>query len=114
MPLGLRSVAALTPHADEYVAWAWAVNGFCSVVASVLATLLSMTFGFRVVMLLTLRPLRGRDRGASTHPAGRRVAPFLSAARRQTRRAPGTPASTTHEAIVDAGACGSSTDSTAR
>jgi spermidine synthase len=54
MPLGLRSVAALTPHAEEYVTWAWAVNGFFSVVASVLATLLSMTFGFRAVMLLAL------------------------------------------------------------
>jgi len=54
MPLGLRSVAVLTPHAEEYVAWAWAVNGFFSVVASVLATLLSMTFGFRAVMLLAL------------------------------------------------------------
>ena len=54
MPLGLRTVAALSPHPDEYVAWAWAVNGFFSVVASVLATMLSMTFGFRAVMLLAL------------------------------------------------------------
>jgi hypothetical protein len=54
MPVGLRTVAALTPHAAEYVAWAWAVNGFFSVVASVLSTLLSMTFGFRAVMLLAL------------------------------------------------------------
>jgi hypothetical protein len=54
MPLGLRSVAALTPHAQEYVAWAWAVNGFFSVVASVLATLLSMSFGFRAVMRMAL------------------------------------------------------------
>ena len=28
----------------------WAVNGFCSVVSSILATMLSMTFGFTVVM----------------------------------------------------------------
>lgn len=54
MPLGLRSVAATTPHGEEYVAWAWAVNGFFSVMASVLATLLSMSFGFRVVMVLAL------------------------------------------------------------
>jgi spermidine synthase len=54
MPLGLRSVAALTPHADAYVAWAWAVNGFFSVVASVLATMLSMTFGFTTVMVIAL------------------------------------------------------------
>jgi spermidine synthase len=54
MPLGLRTVAALSPHPDEYVAWAWAVNGFFSVVASVLATMLSMTFGFHAVMVLAL------------------------------------------------------------
>jgi hypothetical protein len=54
MPLGLRSVAALTPHADAYVAWAWAVNGFFSVVASVLGTMLSMTFGFTTVMVIAL------------------------------------------------------------
>lgn len=54
MPLGLRSVAALTPHAEEYVAWAWAVNGFCSVVASVLATMLAMTVGFTAVLFMAL------------------------------------------------------------
>jgi spermidine synthase/MFS family permease len=54
MPLGLASVAALTPHREQYVAWAWAVNGFFSVVSSVLATMLSMTFGFRWVLFLAL------------------------------------------------------------
>lgn len=54
MPMGLRSVAASTPHAEEYVAWGWAVNGFFSVVASVSATLFSMTYGFHAVMLLAL------------------------------------------------------------
>ena len=47
-------MAGTTPHAREYVAWAWAVNGFCSVVSSVLATILSMSFGFRAVMLLAV------------------------------------------------------------
>ena len=51
MPLGLRTVAAVTPHAEEFVAWSWAVNGFFSVVSSVLATILSMTVGFNLVML---------------------------------------------------------------
>src|SRR5262249_16873778 len=46
MPLGLRWAAASTPHAQRFVAWCWAVNGFCSVVASVLATMLSMSIGF--------------------------------------------------------------------
>jgi hypothetical protein len=50
MPRGVRAVSALSAHAREYVAWAWAVNGFASVVASVLTTILAMTFGFRVVL----------------------------------------------------------------
>jgi predicted MFS family arabinose efflux permease len=38
----------------EYVAWGWAVNGFASVVASVLATIIAMTYGFRVVFAFAL------------------------------------------------------------
>ena len=52
MPIGLSTVARLTQHEREYVAWAWAVNGFFAVVSSVLATILSMSFGFNVVLLL--------------------------------------------------------------
>lgn len=54
MPLGLELVAGLSEHADEYVAWSWAVNGFCSVIGSVLTTILAMTFGFTTVQLLAL------------------------------------------------------------
>jgi spermidine synthase len=54
MPIGLRCVAALGPHGGEYVAWAWAVNGFCSVVASILSTVCSMAFGFDAVMLIAV------------------------------------------------------------
>ncbi|HEY8515172.1 MAG TPA: hypothetical protein VIS07_06650 [Candidatus Binatia bacterium] len=54
MPIGLRSVSALTPYHEQYVAWCWAVNGFCSVVASVLATILAMTAGFNAVILAGL------------------------------------------------------------
>jgi hypothetical protein len=54
MPLGLGAVARLTNLQREYVAWGWAVNGFASVVGSVLTTLLSMTFGFRAVMAIAL------------------------------------------------------------
>jgi len=36
------------------VAWAWAVNGFLSVISSILATMLSMTFGFTVVLALAV------------------------------------------------------------
>ncbi|MDQ1532456.1 MAG: hypothetical protein QOF28_217 [Actinomycetota bacterium] len=54
MPLGLGLVAGLSEHADEYVAWSWAVNGFFSVIGSVLTTILAMTFGFRLVQLFAL------------------------------------------------------------
>lgn len=52
MPIGLSSIARTTRYPREYVAWAWAVNGFFSVVSSVLATMLAMTFGFQVVLIL--------------------------------------------------------------
>jgi hypothetical protein len=51
MPLGLSTLAQLTEHGREYVAWGWAVNGFASVLGSVLTTILSMTFGFGVVLV---------------------------------------------------------------
>lgn len=54
MPLGLGVVAGLTPYSREYVAWGWAVNGFASVLGSVVTTLLSMMFGFRVVLVAAL------------------------------------------------------------
>jgi hypothetical protein len=54
MPLGLRAVAGLSEFPREYVAWGWAVNGFASVIGSVLSTILAMTFGFRIVLLLAL------------------------------------------------------------
>jgi hypothetical protein len=54
MPLGLGHVASLTEHGEEYVAWGWAVNGFFSVIGSVLTTILSMAFGFRAVQFAAL------------------------------------------------------------
>jgi hypothetical protein len=54
MPLGLDRVVALTSHGEEYVAWAWAVNGFFSVIGSVLTTILSMALGFRTVQFAAL------------------------------------------------------------
>jgi hypothetical protein len=54
MPLGLRTVATLGPHGMDYAAWAWAVNGFFSVVSSLLATMLAMSFGFDAVLLIAL------------------------------------------------------------
>lgn len=54
MPLGLATVGALTTNPTVYVAWGWAVNGFFSVIGSVLTTVLSMTYGFRTVLFLGL------------------------------------------------------------
>jgi hypothetical protein len=51
MPLGLTVVGRLGDDGEQYVAWAWAVNGFFSVIGSVLTTMLSMTYGFRHVQL---------------------------------------------------------------
>ncbi|HEV7734544.1 MAG TPA: hypothetical protein VGR62_20390 [Candidatus Binatia bacterium] len=53
MPLGLRTIAALSDRPEAHVAWAWAVNGFFSVVGSVLSTMVSMSYGFRVVFLVS-------------------------------------------------------------
>src|SRR5262249_19694837 len=42
MPLGLTRIARLGVSTPEYVAWAWAMNGFFSVISSVLSTMLAM------------------------------------------------------------------------
>ena len=52
MPIGIATVSKLSDHTQEYVAWSWAVNGFFSVISSVLATILAMTFGFSIVLLV--------------------------------------------------------------
>jgi hypothetical protein len=54
MPLGVRAVSVMSDAPREYVAWGWAVNGFASVVGAVLATLLSMIFGFHDVLVIGL------------------------------------------------------------
>jgi hypothetical protein len=54
MPLGLTTVAGLSVHGETYVAWGWAVNGFFSVIGSVLTTVLSMTFGFNAVLFMAV------------------------------------------------------------
>jgi len=48
-PMGIR---ALGPEREGMVPWVWGVNGATSVCASVLATLLAISFGFSVVLLL--------------------------------------------------------------
>lgn len=54
MPLGLAQVSELGGDVEAHVAWSWAVNGFFSVIGSVLTTILSMSLGFRTVQLLAL------------------------------------------------------------
>jgi hypothetical protein len=49
MPTGLTRLAGLHPGA---VPWAWAVNGVASVLASVAAVAVAITWGFSAVMLL--------------------------------------------------------------
>jgi hypothetical protein len=51
MPIGLTRLAGL--HEDA-VPWAWAVNGIASVLASVLAVAVAITWGFAAVTLLAL------------------------------------------------------------
>ena len=54
MPLGLSTLVGITApsHREEYAAWAWAVNGFFSVIGSMLVTMLAMSHGFSNVILL--------------------------------------------------------------
>jgi predicted membrane-bound spermidine synthase len=51
VPLGLRAFARLAPQRPEAVAWAWAVVGLAAGVGSALATVFSMSLGFRALLL---------------------------------------------------------------
>ena len=48
-PLGLRIVSS---EAEVLVPWAWGVNGFFTVIGTVMALILAMSFGFRMVLVL--------------------------------------------------------------
>ena len=54
MPLSISLVARDEDHSREYVAWGWAINGFFSVIGSTLTTMVSMTYGFRAVMTVSV------------------------------------------------------------
>jgi hypothetical protein len=62
MPIGLGRLSALWP---EGVPWAWGVNGVASVLASVLAIAVAITWGFTAASLLAL----GCYLGALAHAA---------------------------------------------
>jgi hypothetical protein len=51
LPLGLRSLAATT---DDWIPWAWAVNGCASVAGAVLAMLIALHAGFVVLIIAAL------------------------------------------------------------
>ena len=50
-PQGLRRLGELSTRPEMLLPWAWGINGALSVVASVLAALLALSFGFDVVLL---------------------------------------------------------------
>jgi spermidine synthase len=50
-PTGMARLACTTPDA---IPWAWAINGFASVVGAVLASLLAVHLGFTAVILLSV------------------------------------------------------------
>ena len=53
MPIGLAQIHRISPGAT-HATWAWAVNGFLSVIGSALATILGMQLGFRTVQWIAL------------------------------------------------------------
>jgi hypothetical protein len=80
LPRGLAAFAERSPLRREAIAWGWAVNGVCSVLGSLLATLISMSWGFRAllgaaallyVLAAALLPSLGAERPAAvTAPSG--------------------------------------------
>jgi hypothetical protein len=47
-----KGVALLEERAPACIAWAWGVNGAVSVVASILAALLALSFGLSTVLVI--------------------------------------------------------------
>ena len=50
-PLGLARVTAKAP---AFIPWAWGINGFASVIAAVLATLMAIELGFTAVIVVAV------------------------------------------------------------
>jgi hypothetical protein len=58
-PLGLlmgipfaTGIRHLSKGQDRFIPWAWGINGMTSVMASILAILLAMRVGFKLVLIL--------------------------------------------------------------
>jgi predicted membrane-bound spermidine synthase len=61
LPLGFcmglpfpAAMSMLGREHDEMIPWAWGINGFASVISPILATLIAMEFGFRVLLSVAL------------------------------------------------------------
>jgi len=54
MPIGLKTVAALSEQREVYIAWGWALNSYFSVAGSALSTIPAMSVGFNTVLLIAL------------------------------------------------------------
>ena len=50
-PIGLQAVS---DEVSSYIPWVWGINGVASVIAPVLGSLLSVCFGFRIVIGISL------------------------------------------------------------
>jgi len=50
-PMGIRIIAA---ENKRFIPWAWGVNGFASVIGTVLAIILAMSYGFNVITVLAV------------------------------------------------------------
>jgi hypothetical protein len=51
LPTGLGVVFGASPHPRRFVAWAWAVNAFASVVGAILAAIVAMAAGFKFLLV---------------------------------------------------------------
>jgi hypothetical protein len=51
-PAGIQWIQSFSADEHPQIPWAWATNGATSVIASVLAALLALTFGFNWVLRL--------------------------------------------------------------
>ncbi len=54
LPTGLDWLHDRSRDASRTIAWGWAVNGFFSILASVAATMMAMSYGFTTVLLVAL------------------------------------------------------------
>jgi hypothetical protein len=48
-PTGIKAVSE---QSSRFIPWAWGVNGFFTVIGSVVAIILGMALGFKLVILL--------------------------------------------------------------